>query len=39
VSTIQLHALCKRFGTLTAVDQLDLTVASGELVALLGPSG
>jgi ABC-type Fe3+/spermidine/putrescine transport system ATPase subunit len=29
----------KRFGSITAVHHIDLTVPSGELVALLGPSG
>ena len=29
----------KRFGTVTAVEQLDLTVASGETVVLWGPNG
>jgi len=39
MTTVQLANLQKRFGAVTAVEQLDLTVASGELVALLGPSG
>jgi spermidine/putrescine transport system ATP-binding protein len=34
-----LSGLTKRFGSFTAVDMLDLTVASGEFFALLGPSG
>jgi spermidine/putrescine transport system ATP-binding protein len=34
-----LTGLTKRFGSFTAVDALDLTVASGEFFALLGPSG
>jgi putative spermidine/putrescine transport system ATP-binding protein len=38
-SALQLAALTKRFGTLTAVDAIDLTVAQGEFVTLLGPSG
>ncbi len=29
----------KRFGAVTAVDRVDLTVADGELFTLLGPSG
>jgi putative spermidine/putrescine transport system ATP-binding protein len=36
---VQLASLTKRYGPVTAVDGLDLTVATGELVALLGPSG
>ena len=36
---LQLAALSKRFGALTAVDAIDLTVAPGEFVTLLGPSG
>jgi putative spermidine/putrescine transport system ATP-binding protein len=36
---LQLSALSKRFGTMTAVDAIDLTVAQGEFVTLLGPSG
>ena len=35
---IELVALTKRF-TEVAVDGIDLTVASGELLSLLGPSG
>ncbi len=36
---IRIAGLVKRHGTFTAVDGLDLDVASGELVVLLGPSG
>jgi putative spermidine/putrescine transport system ATP-binding protein len=36
---VHLERLTRRFGTLTALDQLDLDVNPGELVALLGPSG
>ncbi|MEQ9199548.1 MAG: ATP-binding cassette domain-containing protein, partial [Rhodospirillales bacterium] len=39
VPTIALEGLTKRFGSLTAVDSVDLQVAQGELVSLLGPSG
>jgi len=39
MTTVQLNALSKQFHALEAVKQLDLEVASGELVALLGPSG
>ncbi|HEY8531201.1 MAG TPA: ABC transporter ATP-binding protein, partial [Limnochorda sp.] len=36
---LELRGVSKRFGTVTAVERLDLAVARGELVALLGPSG
>jgi inositol-phosphate transport system ATP-binding protein len=36
---VVLQGLTKRFGTVTAVDALDLEIRSGEFVALLGPSG
>ncbi|MCK4392888.1 ABC transporter ATP-binding protein [Candidatus Bipolaricaulota bacterium] len=36
---ITLEALNKHFGKVKAVDNLDLVVEDGELVALLGPSG
>jgi ABC-type branched-chain amino acid transport systems, ATPase component len=29
----------KRFGELTAVDHVDLTVAAGEIYGFLGPNG
>src|SRR5262245_41355904 len=34
-----LRGLTKRFGSVTAVDGLDLEIRSGEVVALLGPNG
>lgn len=37
--SIEVAKVTKRFGHFTALDQVDLTVPSGELVALLGPSG
>lgn len=37
--TIELKDLTKRFGTLTAVDAIDLDVGEGEVLCLLGPSG
>ena len=37
--TIELKNLTKRFGTLTAVDQVNLTIGDGEVLCLLGPSG
>jgi ABC-2 type transport system ATP-binding protein len=36
---IETRALTKRFGSLTAVDSLDLTVRPGEVYGLLGPNG
>jgi putative spermidine/putrescine transport system ATP-binding protein len=37
--SIQLDALTKRFGAVTAVDDIDLTVHPGEFFSMLGPSG
>ncbi len=39
MAEISLRGLTKRFGNTVAVDDLTLSLASGELVALLGPSG
>jgi ABC-2 type transport system ATP-binding protein len=36
---VALRGLTKRFGSVTAVDGLDLTVEPGEIVAFLGPNG
>ncbi len=36
---LQLTSVTKRFGTFTAVDDLDLTIPEGSFFALLGPSG
>jgi spermidine/putrescine transport system ATP-binding protein len=38
-AAIELRGISKRFGTVTAVDDVSLTVESGELLTLLGPSG
>jgi multiple sugar transport system ATP-binding protein len=37
--TIELKKLTKRFGSLTAVDAIDLDIGDGEVLCLLGPSG
>ena len=36
---IHTNALTKRYGTLTAVDRLDLDIYQGEIFGLLGPNG
>ena len=36
---VRLEGLRRRYGQVTALDGLDLTIGPGELVALLGPSG
>ena len=38
-SAVQLLRLRKQFGTLTAVNDIALSIAPGETVALLGPNG
>jgi branched-chain amino acid transport system ATP-binding protein len=38
-SILELTGLTRRFGGVTAVDGLDLTVAEGELVSIIGPNG
>jgi len=37
--SIRIEKLTKKFGTTTALNQLDLTIEQGELFFLLGPSG
>jgi iron(III) transport system ATP-binding protein len=37
--SIRIQHLTKRFGNVTALDDLDLTIGAGELFFLLGPSG
>jgi len=36
---VELRALVKRYGEITAVDQVDLTVQSGDVYGYLGPNG
>ncbi|WP_028295357.1 ABC transporter ATP-binding protein [Olivibacter sitiensis] len=36
---IEINGLTKRYGSLTAVDHLDLTIKKGEVFGLLGPNG
>ncbi len=36
---ISFHAFSKRYGTLCAVESLDLEIHAGEVVALMGPNG
>lgn len=36
---LRLENFSKRFGTVTVIEDMDLTVRSGEMMALLGPSG
>jgi ABC-2 type transport system ATP-binding protein len=39
MTSIQINGLVKTYGSLTAVDGLDLTVSPGEVYGLLGPNG
>jgi multiple sugar transport system ATP-binding protein len=39
VAAVEFRAVTKRFGDVTAVDALDLTVDEGEFLILVGPSG
>ncbi len=39
MSVLELQSLTKRYGTMTAVDNVSLTIDHGLLVCLLGPSG
>ncbi|QQR38490.1 amino acid ABC transporter permease/ATP-binding protein [Devosia rhizoryzae] len=36
---VAIHGVNKSFGTLKVLDDIDLTVGSGEVVAIIGPSG
>jgi iron(III) transport system ATP-binding protein len=39
MAVVAIYNLCKRFGSVQAVDGISLTVNEGEFVTLLGPSG
>lgn len=39
MAAIEIEGLVKRYGAITAVDGIDLSVESGEVFALLGPNG
>src|SRR4030042_6378403 len=39
MNAMEVQAMTKRFGALTALDQLSLDVVKGELFALVGPDG
>jgi ABC-type branched-subunit amino acid transport system ATPase component len=39
MSLLDIHRLTKRFGGLTAVDEVDIAVEKGEIVGLIGPNG
>ncbi len=38
-AVIEVRGMTKRFGELTAVDHVDLTVRAGEIYGFLGPNG
>lgn len=39
MSILEINKLTKKFGKLTAVDQLDLTISPGQVYGILGPNG
>ncbi len=39
MSVLKINKLTKKFGRLTAVDQLDLTINEGQIYGILGPNG
>lgn len=39
MATVQLRSLRRTFGSVVALDHLDLSIESGEFISLLGPSG
>ena len=38
-ASVEFRGVVKRYGDVTAVDRVSFTIAPGELVTLLGPSG
>ena len=36
---IEIRGLTKRYGAITAVNDVDLTIEAGQIYALLGPNG
>ncbi|HEX9095516.1 MAG TPA: ABC transporter ATP-binding protein, partial [Candidatus Dormibacteraeota bacterium] len=38
-AVLEIRGLMRRFGGLTAVDSLDVSVNEGEIVSLVGPNG
>ncbi len=38
-AAVDLRGLTRRFGSVTAVDEIDLTIRNGEFFSMLGPSG
>lgn len=38
-NAIEIHALTKRYGILTALDEVSFEVGRGELFGLIGPDG
>ncbi|MDO8280607.1 MAG: ATP-binding cassette domain-containing protein, partial [Burkholderiaceae bacterium] len=39
MAVLEAHNVSKRFGGVTAVDQMSFSVASGEILGLIGPNG
>ena len=39
MSTVEFRNIVKKYGALTVLENLSLTVADGEFLVLLGPSG
>ena len=39
MTPIETHALTKRFGELTAIEDISITIKPGELFGLIGPNG
>src|SRR5690606_31880972 len=38
-NAVELEGIVKRFGSMTAVERMDLSITEGSFVTLLGPSG